>query len=77
MTVGKEYNTVDTIKTRVMRQAAHYLASMWKQTIYPIRYEDTFLIDNVKIRVSVGDAEHEDDALKRLRDIANERSQDA
>ena len=75
MTIGKDYNTDETIKTRVMRQAGRYMAAMWKQTLYPVPYEDTFIEDGVKVQVIIQDAEA--DAHKRLDDLTSDRSSEA
>lgn len=60
LTVGRDLDTPDTVRTQVMGQAAHYIASMWRQLTYPKPYSRVFDIFGTQVEVTVREKPVED-----------------
>ena len=48
----KDHNA-DTVRTSIIREAAMFLARMWKQHIYPVPFSSTFYLDGIRVHISV------------------------
>jgi hypothetical protein len=53
----------DTIKTSIIGEAALMIARIYKQHIHPLKYDRTFHIDTVRVRVVIQEHKSKDDTL--------------
>ncbi len=55
--VGSDNDNPESVRTRLMGEAASFIAGIWKRHIYPQPYERSFNVDGIKVRVQVGEEE--------------------
>lgn len=61
----------DTLRTSFIGEAAAMLARFWVQHIRPVSYRRVFYVDNVRVRVEIGEYEN------NLEELMSDRSTDA
>jgi hypothetical protein len=53
----------DTIKSSIIGEAALMIARIYKQHVYPAKYERTFYLDGVRVKVIIEPHKSRDDTL--------------